>query len=48
MCAHVWEGVGAMERVTKTSALFFVKTDRTWMAGELAWEGLGDTDKLLS
>lgn len=37
-----------MERAAETSALFFVKTDRTWMAGGLAREGLGDTDKLLS
>lgn len=49
MCVHTcgreW---GATERVTKTLALFFVKTDRTWMAGGLAWEELGDMDKLLS
>jgi len=44
-CGREW---GAMERVTETLALFFVKTDRTWMAGRRAWEGLGDTDKLLS
>lgn len=48
MHAHVWEGLGGHGGVAETSALFFVKTDRTWMASRFAWEGLGDMDKLFS
>lgn len=48
MRTRVGGGGGATERVTQTWGLFFLKTDRTWMAGGLARPGQGDTGKLLS